>query len=127
MKKVTILFFVQLIVVSGFIGCNSANVRASLLQQFHQNRSVNSTSGMSSVFEKMVKKGIFKKGMSQEKVIAILGPGQHFTGIYVPGGISIGFGNKKATASNYPDFFWLHFKAKDWDKDAKLPQVLIGW
>jgi hypothetical protein len=59
--------------------------------------------------------------------VEVLGAPDNATGIYNPGGYSIGYGNEEPTVENYGRIFWLHFQPEDWMDEALKPHLLVGW
>jgi len=111
MKNKIIVAFI--IFTMAIISCNTGNIyktNQSLLS-FKKAQKEGNINIMCKSFKSLIQSGIIKNGMTQEDVLTILGKGDNFTGIYVPGGISIGFNKKiKPTAKNYFKFYWIHFK-----------------
>ena len=79
-------------------------------------------------FVLLIKSNVVRLGMTEQEVVAVLGRPDSGTGIYVPGGHSIGYG-KGEPGIDYDTFFWIHFRNENWDKidEKPLPFVLIGW
>lgn len=69
--------------------------------------------------------GWIRCGMTDEELVLVLGESDQGTGIYCPGGYSVGYSS--ANPDDYGKFFWFHFRSPDWDQDSKKPAVLVGW
>lgn len=69
--------------------------------------------------------GAIKAGDSPKTLTGLFGDPQNWTGIYSPGGISLGYGNQKPSADNSYMFFWFHFKEHGGESDTQLS--LLHW
>ncbi len=129
MKKTTILLIFIALLNGACAKQESKNSSKNhpLVLKFHTCRKLGNKTCMEKAFQKIVEKNLITKGMEAKKVISILGTFQHVTGIYLPGGYSYGYGNKKGTTENYPDFFWIHFRAIDWNGKNEGKPVLLRW
>ncbi len=101
-------------------------------ESFDEARQRSHVSGMQRHFEQKVEAGVIEMGMTREQLTDILGPPDTTTGIYTPGGYSLGYGAAPPTQFNYDEFFWVHLRAEDWEPGASAdepegPEVLIGW
>ncbi len=85
--------FMILILSLFFFSCKTTNRFAQnpSIVSFKKARIAGNINAMSKSVDKMIQSGIIKNDMTQKDVLRILGKGDHFTGIYVPEGISIGF------------------------------------
>lgn len=97
------------------------------LKLFAAARAKGEVKGMQSAVSRLAQIGAIRKGMTIDEITSILGKPDSGTGIYVPGGSSIGYGKGQA-GSEYHTFYWLHFRARDWNSEnPKSPSLLIGW
>jgi len=84
--------------------------------------------GMAASLERMAERGTVALGMTSDAVVAVLGTPDTSTGIYVPGGFSLGYNAQESDRMNYHHFYWVHFRAPDWESgDPQQEPVLIGW
>ncbi len=126
MKKIiTLLLFLFV------ISCSSQNTdeQKSLITDFKQAQQKGNLEKMDSIVKKMSEKKIITKGMFLKTFIKTMGTPNHSTGIYIPGGISYGYGNTVGNAQNYPLFYWFHFRADNWDKENPKDEEekLVSW
>ncbi len=104
-------------------------------ENFEEARQRSHVTGMQRHFEQKVEAGVIEMGMTREQIADILGSPDTTTGIYTPGGYSLGYGAAPPTEFNYDEFFWLHMRAEDWEPGTSAdepegpegPEVLIGW
>ncbi len=123
-----LFFFAVLSVTSCAAGINGVTGTADpshAVHDFQACRKKGNRECMEKAFHRLVEEGVLKKGMTAQGVTAILGRPQHFTGIYIPGGYSYGFGNWTGNSENYPDYYWIHFKERSGKGDSVL--FLEGW
>ena len=110
-------------------GCNKT-MKLLIIHEFKTAQRDGDKNRMNFSVSKMIKHKIIYKGMKLSKFYNILSKGNHSTGIYIPGGFSIGYGNQKGNVRNYHLFYWFHFKTRDWDKEntnSKEEARLINW
>lgn len=125
------LIKIAILILASTIYMNPNPVKASsisdLLRHFEQARKAGDVKGMRLAINELVKNGTLKLGMTDDQVIRILGKPDTGSGIYVPGGHSIGY-SLGESGVDYHTFFWLHFREIDWQSDnPKGPLILIGW
>lgn len=99
--------------------------RAKPDKQFRIARKSGSIKKMSAAVKFLTGSKKIQKGMSLDEVVELLGPADHFTGIYISGGISYGYGNIKPSTSNYYKFYWLHFKPDDKKSEKDEDKYLL--
>ena len=122
---------VLILILASILFMNSNSVNASsisdLVHSFEQARKTGNVKAMRVAINELVKAGALKLGMTDDQVIKILGKPDTGSGIYVPGGHSIGYGLGEPGV-DYHTFFWLHFREIDWQSDdPKGPLILLGW
>jgi hypothetical protein len=119
-------FFIFFIIILSFSCAENKQLKdSSYYKPFHLASKKGDIKGMAGVVKKLVEKNIIRKGMNSLEIEKILGTPVHFTGIYVPGGMSYGFGNLKPSTENYYKFYWIHFKPKNDEDDDNY--VLYSW
>ena len=97
------------------------------VRAFGRARKNGDVDSMKRAISELVKTGVLKKGMTRSDVIRILGEPDTGSGIFVPGGRSIGYG-KGRPGVDYRSFVWLHFREPCWKtENPKGPLILIGW
>jgi hypothetical protein len=121
MKKQLLLMFVALL-----ISCSTGTHQ--IAEMFQKARDRGDVSEMRRHFLLLLKSNVIRFGMTEEEVVAVLGPPDSGTGIYIAGGHSIGYG-KGEPGIDYDTFFWIHFRNKNWKEiqEKPLPFILIGW
>ena len=82
------------------------------LRSFAQAERKGDVNAMRLAIKHLVAMNVLKLGMTQDQVVTLLGEPKSGSGIYVPGGQSIGYG-KGNPGIDYSTFFWLHFREID--------------
>ncbi len=94
---------------------------------FEKARSASDRKEMDKAIQDLARLGCIRKGMISNEVEKLLGHADKGTGIYVPGGFSLGFGSD-APDGNYNRLYWFHFERTDWQKDdPPTPALLVEW
>ena len=99
-----ITFVVLLIFLCISCGNKVNPAKYTVIVEFQSARQAGDIDQMKVAVSKAVKVDVIKKDMSVDQIVSILGKPDHFTGIYMPDGISYGYGNIKPDTENYHKF-----------------------
>jgi len=111
---------------------SSIRTYADVRQEFRQARRNDDWHGMSFAVYKLAQMDVIKVELTENEVARILGRPDRRTEIYMPGGFSLGYGAGDPEGfNNHSSFFWLHFRAEDWNTSHPWgpaePELLHHW
>jgi hypothetical protein len=101
--------------------------KAEITAAFEQARSESDRKKMDKAIQDLARLGHVRKGMTSNEVEKLLGRADKGTGIYVPGGFSLGYG-LDTPDGNYNRLYWFHFEQTNLEKEAPpTPVLLVEW
>lgn len=116
MKKYILLFALIL----GASACHLFLDTEQTIFGFKNAQKNNDKHKMGKYFSYLLKNKIINIGDKEEKIIDILGEPDNSTGIYIPQGHSIGYGNCKDELE-HQCYFWIHFESVKHKHDIENP------